>query len=464
MRTRISSRFKAFLSFGALLFVVFVLAAGMKVAFATAPLLSAPDSELTTTHTGYDVGVEIFVNGETSIVDVGDVVAIGAVVATDKAPLWEALDSVAPSLETATLIALVNDVLALPDGYCDFGDLELGADILGADGEDRTEQLRFAANEDCGLEFRGKEVVETTETDSSNDVSSLFGINATHASARTTQTHNDNGCAPDYGYAKETGRTSDRYLSGSDRLLTDSNVRRLEMQVRARLRVSDRNIFRDEFNNPVFDADCTAALTTVYAHFGYSQTGQPELQFDRGSCSRWEHEFLWTAFSHFWSVDVDPVTRRHCSAKNLATDPGTVGIGTVGFYKIDPDNELLEILDALDVPFTKRNTERVRVTAEAYFAPAPLESGRELPQASYSCHVNKLPYVRVTDNTGRTPLSDAMIRRLSGHDIPATSLLIPRNIATYMECVTDYIVIPNNNQRPLSPSQIGPVAPLPPSP
>lgn len=454
-------RFRAFLTFGAFLFVAFILAAGMRVAFATAP---SPNSGLTTTHTGYDVGVEITVNGETHTVSAGDVVATGIAVEIDKTPLWDILESVAHTLETAALIALVNEVSALPDGHCDFGDIELGVSLPETHGENRTERFRFAPNEDCGLEFRGKEVVEVEYSDSSNDISSLFGISSTHASSRSTGRHGtSSGCLRDRGDSTETGNSlRERHLSGEDRLATDSNVARLGIEVRARLRVVDRQHLLRSDGRPVFEEDCTAALTTVDAQFGYSQSGAPALVEDSGLCSYWQNRVIGIPVVRFWLQDVDPATGRHCSRKNVVADAGTVGIGTVGFYKIDPSSQLTTLLDGLDVPFTKYNTEQVSITAEAYFAPMPVESGRESPQASFSCRANKMPYIRTTGRTGPRYIGD--IRRVLGllGQIPATIIVIPRTFTTYLECTADYYTIRTNGSQDDSPR--GPIAPPPPRP
>jgi len=445
--------------------------------------------------TGAAVVIEI--NGAKLTVNEGDVLATGSLIEIDKAPLWAALETAAaiassavvasnpvvaggagsasaafapPSasaqLETAALELAALQILSLPDGFCDFGELKVQSSFVAVETGAYSERLLFYANEDCELKFGGKQITrETVATVAANQplaqasaqgaagASGTASAQSGLADPKRTTHDEDAECKVDDTsiykvYPEELEDSEITNVVRSHPLTEGDGISYFGLEVRARMRVLDRGNLRNENNLPVFDNDCTGAMTVTDAQFSYTTTGDIEVKNYEGACSVWRFwRFLPIVSRHFWEWDTK--VKNNCSRRNLNNSQlGILGIGTEGVYRINESRFLLLELVPINSPsplieilehngifdYELVDTDGVRLSANATYNPEGI--GIIKPYAGYSCNINKLPKV-TTSLTGGETLS---VTDLIEDNSDIRAIIAPKEgtFDTALECAARY--------------------------
>lgn len=396
------------------------------------------DAELEPSLTGgYEVGVPVEVNGEQRELDVGDIVFTGTVNEVDKGGILSSiLQGLDTNAETATVLGLVSEVLSLPDSYCDFNDLDVGASFstgivdLG-ESESYSENLKFSFDGDCNILFDGKDVVEelppeTEQEDSEFDLSSLFGGSSVHA-AKENDDATGNGDTDEFTrnrYCLEEddfGRSSVEYgdrnrddtsYSGATTTRAASNtVSKLGVIVGAFARTEDKYlVVRDNLQDllirgrtiqeawnlltgrrytPIFAKDCVVFFTVTDVDYEYDDglllVRNGSDGFDRADgddCNTWQPfpngELGWIV------VRCNRTERNGAALAQARTD---------GSYRINTEHNLfLEALGNAGVNYD-RSLDNRTFELDAY-SELSREDGRR-DELRYGCVINRLPIVQV---------------------------------------------------------------------
>lgn len=425
---------------------------------------SSPGAELDPELTGgYEVGVPVEVNGIVREVDTGDVLYTGTLNTIDKNALLAS--TLANVTETATAVKLFKEVLSLPDSYCDFGDLSLGAsfasDIVSVeDGESYEETLRFVVDDECSISFDSKNVVATSVDHESFDrgLFSLIGTQVAGAidtlpplsieDPSTGDILNQDACDHYEGNrARRTGNDSEDPISGE----IYSNTR-WSLGVTGIVRVEDKELAyrngNDRRGNPRPSTDtkhdCSPFRTEADIEFDFNNSFQNPFAFVssyEGECRSWRIG-TWGVKLSLWDV--------HDCDSDISRSRFGASATTQGEYKINKDRNLLivtldredightglldsdgnPIIFELDVTGSVRNT----------FGFGPYKLG-------YQCRVNDLPNVSLTN----LPDDDFVDLYFDGLGWPfswAAGALtdidrfrLPKNdsaIDSYLECHVEY--------------------------